>query len=104
MTIVLDKSKKLDLKRHIIFKINFYIYNYKNKYDIESIHFNQPIDGITYFKYKPISEDKYYSDWYSVEGATLVKILKCLKDKEFYGYCKTTEGKLVKIIPKKDKK
>jgi hypothetical protein len=105
MTIRLNKSTKLNLKRHIIFKINYYIYIYKNKYDIQSIYFNSPIDGIEYFNSRPYNTntEKYLIDWEQAQGSTLVKILNCLKSKDFYGYCKTTEGKLVKIIPKKDK-
>lgn len=104
MTIIL--KNKLNLKTYVVRKINLYIYNYKNQYDIESIYFNQPIDGIQYFKYSPFNvyTERYMRDWYEVNGSTLVKILNCLKSRDFYGYCRTRDGNLVKIIPKKPSK
>lgn len=105
MTIVLNKAyPKLDLRRLIVNKINILVYSYLRELDIESIWFNQPIDGIKFYKLFPhYTETDFVSDWYSnrISGNTLIKILKCLKNRDFYGYCRTTTNQMVKIRPRK---
>ncbi len=104
MTIGLNLSKKLDLRKHLIYKINYLIITYKDKYDIETIHFKQPIDGIKYVGrlYLHYGNDKIQTDMNQLESKTLMKLYQVLKEKEFYGMCKTTTGDYVKITPKKN--
>lgn len=95
--------RQLNLKRITSNKINRIINQYKTQYDIESIYFNKPIDGIVFHNNFPhYSDNKFVHDWDSmlIKGTTLIKILKCLNRKEFYGYCRTTDNKLIKIRPK----
>lgn len=97
--------RQLNLKRVAANKINRILNQYKNHYDIESIYFNEPIDGIKFHNSFPHYDDnRFVHDWdsVSIKGTTLIKILKCLRRKEFYGYCRTTDNKLIKIRPKKD--
>jgi hypothetical protein len=105
MTIVLNKIyPKLDLRRLIVNRINVLVYTYKRELDIESIYFNTPIDGIKFYKLFPhYTETDFVSDWFSkrISGSTLLKILDCLKNRDFYGYCRTTTNQLVKITPRK---
>jgi hypothetical protein len=99
--------RQLNLKRFTANKINRIINQYKTQYDIESIYFDYPIDGIIYHKNFPhYSDNRFVHDWDStaIKGTTLIKVLKCLNRKEFFGYCRTTENKLIKIKPKKNVK
>jgi len=88
-------SNKLDLKKIAISRINYYIYSYKCTYDLDSIHFNNPIDDITFYRLFPhITETNFHSDWYTVDGDTLVKVLECLKKKDFFGIRRTEKGNI----------
>lgn len=97
-------SKKLDLRKLAISKVNELIYRNKNEFDIESIHFYKPIDGLKFYKLFPhYSETDFVYDWHSdrISGYTILKIISCLSEKNFYGYCRTTSEQLVRIKPKK---
>lgn len=106
MTLILNKAHpKLDLRKMIVNKINHLIFIYKRDFDIESIYFNYPIDGLKFYKLFPhYTEIDYVADWYSkrINGKTLLKVLDCLNNREFYGYCRTTNNQLVKIKPRKN--
>ena len=43
----------------------------------------------------------YKNDWYNKKGIALIQILKCLRERDFYGICVLQNGQHVKIIPKK---
>lgn len=103
MTVILNKTyRKLDLKKIVIDKINFLLKQYKLQFELESIHFNNPIDGIIYYRtFIHYSDEKFIGDFYSLNPQTLMKILKCIKDKEFYGICRLSNKQTVKVIPKK---
>jgi hypothetical protein len=93
---------KLDIKKIISGKISSLIREYRKSYDIESLHFNTPIDGILYVRtFIHYSDEKFVSDWYFMKGSTLLKVYNSLKEKDFYGLCKLSNDKYVKIKPKK---
>ena len=89
----------LGLKRIVISKINLLIYEYMNQFDVETIHLKYRINEIdlviTHYKIKK------YIDWYVKSGVELLEIYRCLKNKDFYGMCRLTNGQLVKVTPKK---
>ena len=95
---------KLNLKRHLITKINYYVWGYKNHFDIESIHFNNSIDGVEHIKIYPYSNQFHIKGWHDLSALTLAKIYHALKRKDFYGWCRTSNGNMVKITPKKNDK
>lgn len=104
MTMLYNRNIRdnINLKRIACTKINLLISSYKNRFDIESIYFNNPIDGINYYKIFPhYSETVFIYDWNILKGSTLIKVLKELENMNFYGFCRTRDNKLVKIIPKK---
>jgi hypothetical protein len=103
MTVILNKKyDKLELKKIVINKINFLLKKYKSQFELESIHFNIPIDGIIYYRtFIHYSDEKFIVDFYSIKATTLLKILKCIKEKEFYGICRLSNNQTVKVIPKK---
>lgn len=97
-----NKKNKLDLKRVIIAKINLLIYTYMNQFDVESIHIEYKINDIQYVKVIPhYGSSRYNIDWYSTKGDILLKILNCLKNREFYGMCRLQTGQLIKVTPRK---
>ena len=103
MTVILNTyNEKLDLKKIIIDKISSLIVHYKSKFELTSIHFNQPIDGITHYQVflHFVNERRQTADWYSLKGTTLLKILISLQNLDFYGMCKLTNGSFIKVKPK----
>jgi|GEM_PF-3857334 len=102
MVINIKKEEKLDIKKIIISKIDLLIFTYMNQFDVKTIHLNYKIDGIHYFTIIPHYKDSSYkNDWYNKKGIALIQILKCLRERDFYGICVLQNGQHVKIIPKK---
>ena len=105
MTVITHRPKyeTLDLKKIIVSIITRYVKSYKKEYEIESINFNSPIDGIIYVKtFIHYSDEKFTGDWFYLKVTTLLKVLKSLKEKDFYGLCKISNDRYIKIIPKKN--
>ena len=107
MVINIKENKKFDIRRTAVLLINRLIYKYRTEYDLESIYFREPIDGIKFYKRFPhFSEKDYVSDWYSIriKGTTLLKVLKCLKERDFNAYVRTSNGSTVLLKFKKNDK
>ena len=103
MTVVLNR--KLDIRKLVISKINQMIFTYLTALEVDAIHFDYPIDGIKFYHIYPhYDEFRFESGWYatSIKASTLLKVLKCLKNKEFHAFVKTTNHKLIKIRPRKN--
>ena len=103
MTINIKNRKSNQfLKRTAVVRIEYLLFKYKNHYDLESIWFNNPIDDITHYNSYPCYDSgKIIYNWYSLNGTTLMKILSALRNKEFFGKVKTTNGSIITIKPKK---
>lgn len=98
------KNRKFDVRKVTVSLINRLIYHYYKEYDLESIHFKDPIDGIKFYKIFPhFSENDFVSDWYSsrIKGTTLLKVVKCLKERDFNAYARTSNGSTVFLKFKK---
>ena len=102
MVVNINNPIKLNIKRIIISKINVLIFNYMNKFDVESIHMTFKIDNIEYRKTIPHYGSKMPVEWNHTNGIVLLKVLECLRNKDFYGMCKLHNGQMVKITPRKD--
>jgi hypothetical protein len=77
---------KLDLKKETFRRIGVLLFKCKYIYNIDIVYFNKPIDGVTFWSDKPHYSLDTSCEWYDLSGYTLIKIIKCLKNKQFYGY------------------
>ena len=100
MTIV--KTQKLDLNRISVIRIVDLIEFYKSEMGVKAIYFNDPIDGITHYDtFVYYDDDTFKGSWYFIQSTTLLKVIKSLKNKDFYVKYKTKEGNYIKARPKK---
>lgn len=106
MTVINTRiNMKLDLHKAAVDKINQIIYTYMHKFKVDSIHFNYPIDGFTYYNVFPHYDSlRFESGWNScnIKASTLIKVIKCLEKRDFHTFIKTNNHQLIKIKPKKN--
>ena len=105
MTVILSKNyKPLDLKLIAMCKVSRIVFNCKKTYDIDRIIFYNPIDGIEWIGrypcYKSGDNLDFSKTWDYYSGKTILKIIKAIEKKEFFGILKISDGVTITVKPK----